>query len=60
LLSILGKFHVFYQLPSEEKCTFSGALPTVWLMLINHMQENDLMLSDLERVVIGGSARQGS
>lgn len=45
-----------YQLLSEEKCTFSGAVPTVWLMLIQYMQKNNLMLPDLERVVIGGSA----
>ena len=45
-----------YQLLSEEKCTFSGAVPTVWLMLIQHMQKHNLSLPDLERVVIGGSA----
>jgi fatty-acyl-CoA synthase len=45
-----------YELLSTEKCTFSGAVPTVWLMLIQYMQRNDLYLPDLERVVIGGSA----
>jgi fatty-acyl-CoA synthase len=36
--------------------TFSAAVPTVWLGLLNHMRENGLSLSTLKRVVIGGSA----
>ncbi len=45
-----------YQLLTEETVNLSAAVPTVWLMLLRHLQENDLDLPHLERVVIGGSA----
>lgn len=45
-----------YQLLSEENVTFTAAVPTVWLMLLSHIEENGLDLPDLQRVVIGGSA----
>jgi acyl-CoA synthetase (AMP-forming)/AMP-acid ligase II len=45
-----------YQLLNEEKVNLTAAVPTVWLMLLRHLQENDLDLPYLERVVIGGSA----
>jgi len=45
-----------YELLEGEKVTFTAAVPTVWLMLLNHMQENKLKLSTLKRVAIGGSA----
>ena len=34
----------------------SAAVPTVWLMLLQYMEANNLDLPDLDRVVIGGSA----
>ena len=45
-----------YQLLTEEKVTFTAAVPTVWLMLMQHLETNKLDLPDLETVVIGGSA----
>ncbi|MGE0596140.1 MAG: long-chain-fatty-acid--CoA ligase [Hyphomonadaceae bacterium] len=45
-----------YELLESEKVTFTAAVPTVWLMLLNHLRENNLKLSTLKRVAIGGSA----
>lgn len=45
-----------YELLSEEKVTVTAAVPTVWLMLLAHLQENSLRLPHLKKVVIGGSA----
>ena len=45
-----------YELLDTEKVTITAAVPTVWLMLLNHLQENDLKLPHLQKVVIGGSA----
>ena len=45
-----------YQLLTEEKVTFTAAVPTVWLMLMQHLETSNLDLPDLETVVIGGSA----
>jgi fatty-acyl-CoA synthase len=45
-----------YELLETEKVTFTAAVPTVWLMLLNHLRENNLRLSTLKRVAIGGSA----
>ncbi|MFT3729703.1 MAG: long-chain-fatty-acid--CoA ligase [Terricaulis sp.] len=45
-----------YELMETEKVTFSCAVPTVQIMLLNHMREHNLKLSTLKRVVVGGSA----
>jgi fatty-acyl-CoA synthase len=45
-----------YELLDTEKVTLTAAVPTVWLMLLNHLEENQLKLPYLKRVVIGGSA----
>ncbi|MGB1118420.1 MAG: long-chain-fatty-acid--CoA ligase [Parvibaculales bacterium] len=45
-----------YQLLTEENVTFTAAVPTVWLMLMQHLESNKLELPSLETVVIGGSA----
>ncbi len=45
-----------YELLETEKVTFSAAVPTVWLMLLNHLQKEGKRLSTLKLVVIGGSA----
>ena len=34
----------------------TAAVPTIWLMLLTHMEANNLKLSTLRRVLIGGSA----
>lgn len=45
-----------YELLDTEKVTFSAAVPTVWLMLLQHLEETGKKLPHLKRVVIGGSA----
>ncbi len=45
-----------YELLDTEKVTMSAAVPTVWLMLLQYLEENDKKLPHLKKVVIGGSA----
>ena len=45
-----------YELLDTEKVTLTAAVPTVWLMLLQHLEETKDPLPHLERVVIGGSA----
>ena len=45
-----------YNLIENEGVTYSAAVPTVWQMLLQYVEENGLKFSTLERVTIGGSA----
>ncbi len=45
-----------YELLNEFEVTVSAAVPTVWLMLLQHLDANNLKLPHLNKVVIGGSA----
>ncbi len=45
-----------YELLETEGVTFSAAVPTVWQGLLQFLQSENLTLSTLKRVVIGGSA----
>jgi len=45
-----------YELLETEKVTATAAVPTVWLMLLNHLEANYLELPHLNQVIIGGSA----
>jgi acyl-CoA synthetase (AMP-forming)/AMP-acid ligase II len=45
-----------YELIEAEGVTFAAGVPTVWQMLLGHMQGNNLKFSTLKRTVIGGSA----
>lgn len=45
-----------YELLNDYRVTFSAAVPTVWLMLLDHLEKTGAKLPYLERVVIGGSA----
>ncbi len=45
-----------YELLETEKVTFSAAVPTVWLMLLQYLDETGKKLPHLTNVVIGGSA----
>jgi len=45
-----------YDLLENEKVTMTAAVPTVWLALLQYLEQNDLKLSTLKRVLIGGSA----
>ena len=45
-----------YNLIESEKVTFAAGVPTVWQMLLGHMQPTGLRFSSLQRTVIGGAA----
>ncbi len=45
-----------YELLDNYRVTFTAAVPTVWLMLLQHLEANNLKLPYLKHVVIGGSA----
>jgi fatty-acyl-CoA synthase len=45
-----------YELMDQYKVTFTAGVPTVWMMLLDHMEKNGLKLPHLKRIVIGGSA----
>jgi 3-(methylthio)propionyl---CoA ligase len=45
-----------YELFENERVTFSAGVPTVWQMLLSHMDANGLKLATMKRTVIGGSA----
>ncbi|MFO0990697.1 MAG: long-chain-fatty-acid--CoA ligase [Hyphomicrobiales bacterium] len=46
-----------YELLDTEQVTMSAAVPTIWLMLLTHLEQNpQLKLPHLERVAIGGSS----
>ncbi|WP_431359032.1 long-chain fatty acid--CoA ligase [Halovenus amylolytica] len=40
----------------EEGVTITAGVPTVWLGLLEYMKENEVDLSSLEQIVIGGAA----
>lgn len=46
-----------YEMLEQGRVTITAAVPTVWLMLLRHLEQNPaLKLPHLTRVVIGGSA----
>ncbi|HUO96259.1 MAG TPA: long-chain fatty acid--CoA ligase [Steroidobacteraceae bacterium] len=45
-----------YDLLEGERVTFSGGVPTVWQLVLDHLKTQRLKLSTLNRVLIGGSA----
>ena len=45
-----------YELLESEKVTMAAGVPTVWQMLLGHMQAGELKFSTMKRTVIGGSA----
>ncbi|MCW5680024.1 MAG: fatty-acid--CoA ligase [Xanthobacteraceae bacterium] len=45
-----------YELLDTFKVSVTAAVPTVWLMLLQHLEANKLKLPHLKRVLIGGSA----
>ena len=48
------------ELLEQEKVTLSAGVPTVWLMLLQYLQQNDKQLPYMTRTVIGGSAAPAS
>ncbi len=45
-----------YEMMEAEKVTVSAGVPTVWLCLVQYLEQHDLRFSTLRRLVSGGSA----
>jgi fatty-acyl-CoA synthase len=45
-----------YELLETQRVSFTAAVPTIWMMLLQYLEDNKAKLPDLKRVVIGGSA----
>lgn len=45
-----------YELIEQEKVTYAAGVPTVWQMMLSHMEAAKAKFSTLKRTVIGGSA----
>ena len=45
-----------YELLTAYRVSFTAAVPTIWLMLLQDLEKTGAKLPDLKRVVIGGSA----
>ena len=45
-----------YELMENEQVTVSAGVPTVWLALLQYVEQNNLTFSSLRRVLSGGSA----
>ncbi len=45
-----------YELMENEEVTLSAGVPTIWMMLLGYMKENNKKFSTMKRTVIGGSA----
>jgi fatty-acyl-CoA synthase len=52
----MGDAATITQLLNEEKVTLAAAVPTVWMLLLNHLAQTGGKLETLQRTVIGGSA----
>ncbi|WP_413194852.1 3-(methylthio)propionyl-CoA ligase [Pararobbsia alpina] len=45
-----------YELIESEKVTFTAGVPTVWLALLNYMEQAGVRFSTLKRTLVGGAA----
>jgi acyl-CoA synthetase (AMP-forming)/AMP-acid ligase II len=45
-----------YELMESEGVTISAGVPTIWMMMLAYMKENDKTFSSMKRTVIGGAA----
>jgi fatty-acyl-CoA synthase len=52
----MGDAATISQLLNEEKVTLAAAVPTVWMLLLNHLAQTGGKLTSLKCTVIGGSA----
>jgi fatty-acyl-CoA synthase len=52
----MGDAATLTQLMNEEGVTIAAAVPTVWMLLLNHLAQTGDKLKSLNRTVIGGSA----
>lgn len=47
---------VLSDLINSEGVTMTAGVPVVWLMLLEHLKNNDIQVPTLDRIVVGGSA----
>ena len=52
----MGDAATITQLLNEEQVTLAAAVPTVWMLLLNHLAQTGGKLTSLQKTVIGGSA----
>ncbi|MGI1678785.1 MAG: long-chain-fatty-acid--CoA ligase [Cellvibrionaceae bacterium] len=52
----MGDGETVCALINEEKVTLSAGVPTVWLAMINYMEESGKTVDSLERITVGGAA----
>ena len=45
-----------FELMESEQVTLSAGVPTIWMMLLAYMKENNKKLTSMQRTVIGGAA----
>ena len=45
-----------YELMESEKVTLSAGVPTIWMGLIQHLEQNNLRFTTMRRTGVGGSA----
>jgi acyl-CoA synthetase (AMP-forming)/AMP-acid ligase II len=45
-----------YDMLEAEEVTVTAGVPTIWIGLMRHIEENNLPLSSLKRILVGGSA----
>jgi fatty-acyl-CoA synthase len=45
-----------YDLMESEQVTLSAGVPTIWMGLIQHLEQNNLMFTTMRRTGVGGSA----
>ena len=45
-----------FELMESEQVTLSAGVPTIWMMLLAYMKENNKRLTTMQRTVIGGAA----
>jgi 3-(methylthio)propionyl---CoA ligase len=52
----MGDGQALHQLIEGEGVTLSAGVPTVWLALLNYLDQNNKTVAKLERVLVGGAA----
>ena len=45
-----------YELMESERVTVSAGVPTIWVALLAHLEQNNLRFSSMRRTCVGGSA----
>lgn len=45
-----------YDLLEGEQVTVTAGVPTIWIALMRHLEQGELPLTSLERILVGGSA----